>query len=184
MSVTFAAELAADAADMRVFTVACDTDGQVIGEFTGYANAYGQAQAHGLLCTGLCAEYGADVDEVHAAGDPVPVNVSSRNAVDLLVVLGYDVALRPAPDAVLGLAEVTAGLEGEADAEAFLGRVELALGLGVDDAALPAVQWRGENGGARHTDCGRAAGYLAGRLLQLRELALACRARGVRVVWN
>ena len=170
MSVTFTAE-DTSTVDARLYRVTCES-GADLGEYTGYGNAYAEARAHGLLCTeDLCQGYGADVDRVYPAGEPTSINVCNRNGVDVLRALGYVVDL------------VEPELCGSADAEAFLGRVELALGVGVNDAALPEIAWRGD-GGATYVDGARRQGYLSERLTQLRELALACRARGLRVTWG
>jgi hypothetical protein len=164
MSVTFAPE--ATGPDTRVFAVTC-SDGQPVGEFVGYSLAYAEAQAHGLVCGDyLCQGYGADVVEQYADGEPVPVNVTNANAVAVLGALGYTVD-----------AEWT-NLCGDADADAFLGRVELALAIAPADEGVRVLTV--EN----YTDCGRAAGYVQARLAELRALALACRTAGARVVWG
>jgi len=169
MSITFAAMDTNDV-DTRVFAVTCEVDGN-LGEFVGYANAYVEAQAHDLICTSdLCRGYGADVDEVFADGDPVPVNVANRNAIDLLSALGYPVDLDD-PD-----------MFGDEDAAAFLGRVEVALALAPADNGLVEVTW--STGGAVNIDCARRPGYLQGRLSDLRDLALACQRSGQRVMWG
>jgi hypothetical protein len=172
MSVTFEAASTADMTDERVFRLTCSGDEQPIGEFVGYGNAYLEAQAHGLICADtLCAGYGADLEEIHADGAPVPVNVNNRNAMDLLAVLGYPVALDPEER----------DLAGVDDAAAFLARVEVALALAPADPGLPTIAYRD---GATVTDCGRRPGYLQERLAGLRDLALACQAAGARVAWH
>jgi hypothetical protein len=171
MSITFAAEITGTD-DARVFEVRCD-DGSMIGEFVGYANAYGEAQAHALVCTlSLCQGYGADMDEVFADDAPVPVNVHNANAVVLLDALGYAPAEHDASDPF-----DVPDLAGDAGAADFLGRVELALGLAPVDAGRPATQ------DARWLTGARRPGYLQDRLAELRNLALACQRSGARVTW-
>ncbi len=174
MSVTFAAETTS-AADARQFELTCST-GAVLGTWTGYANAYAEAQAHGLLCTDdLCQGYGADVDEVHADGEPVPVNVNNRNAITILTALGYPVELED-PE-----------LLGEADAADFLARVDLADALAPVSPAIEEVAYQDGNTGrpgAQVVECGRREGYLQDVLPALRALAVACQAAGLRVTWG
>lgn len=171
MSVTFAAEVTTTA-DTRVFAVKCD-DGQTIGEYVGYTLAYGEAQAHSLVCgNDMCQGYGADLFEIFADGQPVPVNAANRNAQDILAVLGYTV-----------IVDGDAELFGDSDADAFLGRVELALGLTPADEGLTEIVYQ-EDGGATFVDCARHAGYLQEKLADLRALALACKATHARIVWG
>lgn len=169
MSVTFAPEITSTVDD-RTFEIVCE-DATVICERTGYSNAYAEAQAHSLICDiDLCDEYGAEVREVFADGQPVPVNVANRNAMDVLAVLGYPIDLEE-PD-----------LYGEATADDFLARVTLAAAM-EPEGGLTEVAFKGA-GGATWIDCARRDGYLVEVLAELRTLAEACRRQGARIVWG
>lgn len=164
MSVTFTAPV--DQVTL-VYRLTCD-DRTVLGEYAGYQNAYLEAQVHALVCTqDLCQGYGAEVDQVIPEGDPVPLNVSNRNAMDILAALGFQVLTEDGPN-----------LEGEEDAGTFLARVDIALALAPVDPGLVEVVV------GNATDCGREPGYLQDRLLALRELALACQRAGLPVIWS
>jgi hypothetical protein len=157
MSITFFAEAPADR--VRTFRLTCEILG-VLGEWTGAANAYGEADAHALVCTGdLCSQYGADVDEI--TDEPAPVNVCNNNGAQLLAALGY------------------VDDEGSDDAEGFLGRVLLALAIMPTDEGMPVYAIA-----SNIIDCGRPAGYLEARLAELRQLATECAACGVAVAWS
>lgn len=174
MSVTFAAEITS-AADTRQFDVVCE-DGQIIGRYTGYSLAYGESQAHSLVCTNdLCQGYGADVDEVHDADNPQVVNMNNRNAMDVLRAVG----LLPNAD----------DLCGAMDARQFVDLIGTALAVGVRDAALPTIDatgigFLGAEFAGRSIDFGREAGYITGKLRALLTLGEECLRLGVRVTWG
>lgn len=173
MSVTFSPEITG-AADTRTFRLTC-SKGDVLGDWTGYSNAYAEAQAHGLLCDGtLCQGYGADLDEV---GAEPSVNVCNRNAADLLTVLGYPVDLE-APE-----------LCGDADAADFAARVTLAAAMEPDgtltEIVVTGVEFLpGVVAAGTYVSAGREASYLTDRLAELQALAAWCVENGRRVVWG
>jgi hypothetical protein len=111
---------------------------------------------------------GATVNMTAAAiGPDAPkVNVHGGNAATLLDLLGFD----PTPDG------------GEATAEDFLGRILIAralLDLQVDDEqGQPAAQDGNWHWGERR------AGYLAGRLHELQEVAEWASVHGAAVCWG
>lgn len=174
MSVTFSAEITA--VDVRVFRVTCE-DGTILGEFTGRANAQSEANTHGLVCSdSLCRGYGADVDEIETGATPLTVNVSNRNALDILRAFGRCPAIGDAPC-------------GEIDAAELITLIDAALTVGVADNALVTIDGGSSglgvlDGGMRVVDCGREAGYVSGRLTELRALAIKCLAIGARVYWG
>ncbi|MFI5496616.1 hypothetical protein [Actinoplanes sp. NPDC051859] len=185
MSVTFAAELP-DGTDNRTFLIVCDSTTAPLAHIVGYAEAEVEAQAHGLLCN-RCADYGAEIREEFAEGDPVPVNVANANAVELLQLLGFDLDLQDA--AVSPLGDPLPEMVGAIAARLFLDRVDVALSgaLDVNDCGTTPLTYRlgdTDRTGAIVHDFGRRPGYLTDRLRQLRDLALACEARGLRVVWD
>lgn len=90
------------------------------------------------------------------------VDMANANAAAVLDVLGL-----PVDD-----------MAGEEDAEAFLGRVLLALAVAPASAELPTFQEGNVVFG------GRRAGYVQERLAQLRGLAETARALGLRVTWG
>lgn len=170
MSVTFTAATTTPDA-VRVFKLTCEVTG-VMGEWTGYGNAYSEAHAHALVCVNnLCRDYGADVDEVTDL--PVEINMANGNARRVLDVLGI-----PVDDD---------DMYGEEDAAVFLGRVLLALALAPHDEGMPAYAMQSGEGlfrGGRQIHCGREAGDLQRRLERLREFAEDCRARSLTIQWS
>ena len=170
MSITFFAEM--PAVDVRLFRVSCEQGGP-IGDFPN-DEAYGQAELHKLVCTdSLCRDYGADVDEIETAATPLPVNMATRNAVDVLRTLGLAPAIGEEPC-------------GEMDAHAFLILITFAIEIGVTDSGLVDIDMAGGGafeGGYRNIDCGRVPGYLTGHLTELADLARKCITSGARVVW-
>jgi hypothetical protein len=185
MSVTFSPELSA--VDTAQFELICDNGEQIGDIWTGTANAHREADAHALVCTYLlCQQYGAEVRELHADGDPVPVNVHNRNAQDLLAALGY--LREPLEDGVGVLGGPVYDMSGDDNARAFLDRVELALGVNRPvDAGLPEITYRAgtaDRPGTTVVDFGRAPGHLTMRLEELRELASRCLAKNLRVTWG
>lgn len=113
------------------------------------------------------------------------VNVSNVNAVRLLAVLGYEL-------------DVEEGAVGRDDADAFLGRVLVALAvepydegvemhqLTVDECAASPVLaafGAGRLDGPAVYDCGRRKGYTQERLKSLQRLATYCRDVGALVAW-
>jgi hypothetical protein len=95
------------------------------------------------------------------------VNMSNVNAQMVLSRLGYS-----ADDG---------DLAGEALPDDLLGRAMLA-NVGHDDSGIAAVEGGGQ-GHARWIECGVEAGYFAGRMAQLAELATEAKARGLLVTW-
>lgn len=123
---------------------------------------------------GFTGDYnlGTDVDCALCGGtgagrDAAPeVNLANVNAADLLAALGYD-----ADD-----------LYGEAEAEDFLGRVLLRIGLPADEP-VPTVETRGALG-ARFVSRGRPEGALQGYCERLVAVAEAARRAGAVVTWG
>jgi hypothetical protein len=117
--------------------------------------------------------------------DDADVNMSNRNAAMVLDALGLPSSFDD-------------GLAGSEDADAFLGRILLAIAMCPDDPGVPVHQMTaaetqadptvgfiaGALGGARVVDCGRPAGYLQDRLADLRTLAETARAHGHGVYWG
>lgn len=97
------------------------------------------------------------------------LNVSNRNAVRLLALLGYD-------------RETCEDNCGSDDAEAFLGRVLVALSL-VDVSTADRVGTPGHWEG-RIYEGGHYPGYFQDRLEELEEVAQAARRRGTEVTWG
>ena len=95
-------------------------------------------------------------------------NMSNANARAVFEVLGIDLELD--------------GWCGGEDANAFLGRVLLALAINPSDAGRPQTVTQGERG-ATMVDCGRSAGYVDQALHDLLEICHWARERGVEVQW-
>lgn len=168
MSTTFYAAIDIDAPDTTVRRLTCEVIG-VMGEWTGYAKAYGIADAHKVVCSNLlCQQYGPTIDEVTDAPE---VNVGRLNDAMILEALGY-----PTEDG---------DLSGADTAEAFLGRVLVALAISPEDEGMPMRELVGNERlfGCRETHMGRRPGYLQDVLGRLRDLAETCRNRGVDVHW-
>jgi hypothetical protein len=162
MSISFYATI--DSADVPTYAVYCDATSQEIGEYVGRANAVSEMHAHSLVCASdLCRDYGAEVNEIHPDGME-PINMSNRNARDVLSVLG------------VSLDDVDAEC-GTLSAAALIERCDVALSVGFRDDGYPSVT------AGRSTDCGRSAGYVAERVTQIRALAVACQSAGKSVTW-
>lgn len=177
MSVTFASAISDDTA--RVFRLTCEVQG-FLGEWTGHENAYGEANAHSLVCTDhLCQGYGASIDEV--TPDLIEINMANRNAVRVLLALGYitdaDLAADDAPT-FAGIPMVGVDLSGHDSADSFLGRVLMALALSPTDEGMPTNQIA-----SNVTAFGWASGDLQNRLTALHQLAVQCAAQGSAVTW-
>jgi hypothetical protein len=170
MSVTFTTAL--DESAPRVFALEC-ADGTVREQRTGgYEQMAALYEAHQLTCeVEDCRDYGPSIDMV---GDFGPeVNMSNLNARGVLEALGI----------------VDVEMVGEEDGEAFLGRVLLALAVAPADEGVPAHELVagvfvavGE-GGPTFVHCGRRAGYLQERLVQLEEVARWAISVGRPVTW-
>lgn len=91
------------------------------------------------------------------APEHLQINMSNTNAFRVCEALGIDLAAD--------------GWVGDMPAEAFLGRVLLALALQPDDAGVPSTESQ-EPGGPRVIEGGRRAGYIQERLQQLHALAV------------
>ncbi|QGH75334.1 hypothetical protein I5G61_gp86 [Mycobacterium phage Quesadilla] len=95
------------------------------------------------------------------------VNMSNSNAARVAEALGFSLD----PDWC-----------GEMDAEAFLGRVLMALAVSPADEGMPSFEVAGP--GARMIEGARRPGYLQDRLAQLHELALWARAHSTPIWWS
>jgi hypothetical protein len=109
----------------------------------------------------FCAAYPPLVIAVHAEVAPY-LNVSNRNAGDLLTLLGY------------GQNEDLCGSTSAAD---LLGRVLIAVAVEPADAGRPSTT------SGNLIDCGRPAAYFEDRLAELRTVCEWAEARGVGVAW-
>ncbi|MEU9065216.1 hypothetical protein AB0D13_42010 [Streptomyces sp. NPDC048430] len=88
------------------------------------------------------------------------VNMSNANAARVLAALGHS------------------ELCGDEGADAFLGRVLLALAIEPEDCGRPSLTE------GRYIDCGRPEGYTGKRLRELHALAECALRRGKRVTWG
>lgn len=177
MAITFNAELIN--ADVRRFEVRCDAQGVITTTPLPQRQAHALASSHIGTCTDwLCAEYGADVDEVDGA--PL-VNLHDVNGVAALRVLGY-LSEYGADDVYEGTPEdASLDLSGCDNAAAFRGRVETALALSPEDEGMLAYTVVGRTNvhvGARRP------GALQQNLLALRTLAIWCEQYTYDVVWG
>lgn len=122
----------------------------------------------------MCHDYGGGIVEpVHAVDVPA-VNVSNSNALFILGLLGYvdtmgaDVEYLADTEHTPELVPECPEIAGEDTAEAFLGRVVMALALAPEDAGVPAYT---VGGGTNVIDCGRRPGYSQDVLTLLHDLA-------------
>ncbi|MEU8708582.1 hypothetical protein [Streptomyces sp. NPDC048565] len=88
------------------------------------------------------------------------VNMSNAKAARVLAALGYS------------------ELCGDEGADAFLGRVLLALAIEPEDCGRPSLTE------GRYIDCGRPEGYIQMRLLELHVLAEQAHRAGLHVAWG
>ena len=193
MSVTFTAELVP--ADGYVVTCGCEDADAQAPRFGTYDDACAAAEdaddgartaLPGCSMPDICPDYPLRAHP--ASNDPAPaVNVHDANARRLFGLLAFS----PAPLGTAGAQQIGPAAEPLAPgpagsgwasedlpADAFLGRVLLALALTPDDAGTDGY------GDGRFFTGGRSPGHLQRRLLELHELALWCRARGRLVVWH
>jgi hypothetical protein len=174
VSVTFSTAIDPDAP--VVWFIEC-MDGlrRDLRETDDYAAMADLLEVHGMTCLNQdCREYGASLAVIHSGPE---VNVSNRNAADILEALGL-----PFEDG-----------SGSLPADQFLGRVLTALAVAPQDPGVPMHELvPGESTifgpvsefGARFIDCGRREGYLQERLLQLEEVATHSMLEGREVSWG
>lgn len=173
MSVTFSPDLSAVP---YTFGVSCyaSEDRAVVGAVATYEEALTVRSVHMAECES-CAYYGCFTTTTPVGhGDAPEVNVSNRNALDLLRALGVPVD-----------PETGEGMVGRLSAEEMGARAILAQAA--DDEALPTISYRAgspDRLGATMVDCGREAGYLAHRLGQIAEVVEYARTWGVGVTWG
>lgn len=147
-----------------LFAIACScNDARLVGAFT-YAAAYASIQGDNFVTPScgdeFCSAYPASIIEFTPV---VHLNVTSSNAKMLLDTLGV---------------VETGDLTGEMDAEDFLGRILIALGVNPTDAGVPATR-----DGFWNT-MGRNEGYTDARLLELEEVARYAVDNKLTVSWS
>jgi hypothetical protein len=159
---------------------------------------HGRILAHGVDCKHTCTQpepcetavvYFGACEHAEAAKaacgcKAFDVGVNQANAMELLRLLGYVRSDQEPRDYVLGVVPVFDEAIGEADPEAFLGRVltaEALLGAVTDDQGTPAAA---TPGAPNYTGGGRRPGYFSAGLADLRALAEEAHRRGVLVAWS
>lgn len=172
MSVTFSIEFL----PTGKFTFTCYGEGydaqRTFGPFASYDEGLLAATAHRMTCT-ECDIYGVYVTAQMDIGDEFDVNMSNRNAVMVMDVLGLD-------------ADPETGLCGSMKADEFFAHavaavaVEQAVG---DRAARPSLTTKHE-GGPTVIDCGLPEDYVVNRLSQLVTLAEEAQRLGRDITWG
>lgn len=160
MTVTFSPVEAAPTA----WTVQCacgDTAGTTV--FTDYGVAVA-ARTTVVCADAFCASHTPYVNAVYADLAPT-LNVSNRNAVDLLTLLGLNL-------------DADDDLCGSIDASDLLGRVLIAVAVEPADAGRPSTTT------GIMVDCGRPENYFEDRLDQLRTICGWAAERGVGIAWS
>ncbi len=165
MSVTFFVE----ALDLGTFTVECWATGQpvpVTTEAPSYDAARTVATDHQATCE-ACA-----YDRAMVSGNmDVDVSANMSNANAAVVMLALDLPFEDGD------------MYGHEDGAAFLARVLVAMGTERLDEGAPVAETRTASG-ALWIDCGRAPGYVAGRLADLHAVATVAVSLGRSIHWG
>lgn len=119
----------------------------------------------------FCLGVGPALYEVQAQKNAPKVNVSNRNAADLLDVLGIRSKER----------DWKSDLCGTLSADAFDGHILTALAVAPVSAERPTIE---SQKGPHMIDCGRPEGYIQTRLEELRDVAAFAREHGLAVSWG
>lgn len=177
MSVTFELQ---DMGPLTGHTVLFWCDNERLTIEPGRERSEQLATEHSTTCP-ECNSYGGPMIEDNFA--TAPLNLSNGNAAMILRLLGYVNADNTAPSAQRTSGDLFTDsgevqMFGHDNAEQFLGRVLVALGLEPEDEGRPTITT------GNFIECGTETGYKQKKLRALHDLATIAKERQTAISWG